>query len=333
MYSAFRQVERPGARDTIGTGWIPPLPDLRDYTIDHPEIAKMAKKLGYSPKIATVVKKLASSPPRKDVKLYMGNPLILPSKKDLRKYCSPIENQGGLGSCTAQAAVGMVEYFERRAFKKHIDGSRLFVYKTTRNLIGVTGDTGAWNRNAMGALVLCGCPPEKYWPYTDSDPEFDEEPPTFVYAVADNFEALKYFCHDPQAASRPTSLVLFLVKLYLAMGIPSVFGFYGFEYGHYEGGTYVMPYDNGEIPYPCPGDYALWGHAVVAVGYDDKKVIKNDKCNKKTTGALLIRNSWGTGWGNDGYGWIPYDFVIDKMALDFWSLLSMEWVDTKKFGL
>jgi C1A family cysteine protease len=62
--------------------------------------------------------------------------------------------------------VGVVEYFERRGYGRHVDGSRLFVYKATRNLMGVVGDTGAWLRNTMGALCLLGVPPEKYWPYT-----------------------------------------------------------------------------------------------------------------------------------------------------------------------
>jgi len=71
----------------------------------------------------------------------------------------------------------------------------------------------------------------------------------------------------------------------------------------------------------------------VAVGYDDAKKITNTINNKATTGALLIRNSWGTGWGDNGYGWLPYDYILNRLALDFWSLLSMEWVDTKKFGI
>jgi C1A family cysteine protease len=185
----------------------------------------------------------------------------------------------------------------------------------------------------MGALVLCGCAPEKYWPYTDSAPEFDEEPTSFVYAVADNYEAIRYFSHDPLGKTKSPSLVLATVKSFLAMGIPSMFGFYGFERGHREGETYIPPYNNGEISYPCPSAPALWGHAVVAVGYDDKKKIKNTHCNQTTTGALLIRNSWGTGWGDNGYGWLPYDFILNKLALDFWSLLSMKWVDTNQFGI
>ena len=71
----------------------------------------------------------------------------------------------------------------------------------------------------------------------------------------------------------------------------------------------------------------------MAVGYDDNKKIKNTACGEETTGALLIRNSWGTKWGEKGYGWLPYDYVLNRLALDFWSLLSMEWVDTGKFGI
>jgi C1A family cysteine protease len=110
------------------------------------------------------------------------------------------------------------------------------------------------------------------------------------------------------AAVRPGRITLleragkFGQDTYLAMGIPSVFGFYGFETGHWEGGSYLAPYNSGEVAYPCPDQRALWGHAVLAVGYDNNKKITNARCGKETTGALLIRNSWGTSWGEAGYG-------------------------------
>jgi C1A family cysteine protease len=305
MYGTYKTPVILETGRTVGTGWLPPRPDLRDFTEAAPEIAEMTKKLGL----------------RKGEKAKAP-----PTSIDLRAWCSPVENQLGLGSCTAHAAVGMVEYFQRRAFGKHLEGSRLFVYKTTRNLMQVTGDTGAWLRSAMGALCLCGVPDEKYWPYTDVDPDFDKEPSSFVYAVGDNYEALKYFCHDPQGANLPGSTILTNLKKYLQAGVPSMFGFWGFP-------SFDACDVKGGIPYPCPDEQAQWGHAIVAVGYDDAKEIKNSKCDTTTTGALLIRNSWGTGWGDQGYGWLPYDYVLNKLALDFWSLLSMEWVDSKRFGI
>ncbi|MGK7909103.1 MAG: C1 family peptidase [Synechococcus sp.] len=309
----YESVEILETQETLGTGWIPDLPDLRDFTEEESDIPQMAATLGISA--------AASCPPKVDLrKWYTDHPVI------------EVENQRNLGSCTAQAGVGIVEYYQKRAFGKHLDGSRLFVYKTTRNLLGLVGDTGANVRATMAALALCGVPPEKYWPYTDrkeagpsGDRTFDDEPPAFIYALADNFEALRYFRHDPVGKKPEEALAS--VKKWLCYGFPSMFGFYGFpsfDYTNVKGG----------IPYPCPGERAIWGHAIVAVGYDDGFKIKNTKCNKETTGALLIRNSWGKGWGDGGYGWIPYDYVLKGMlARDFWTLLRMGWVETGKFGL
>ena len=232
MYTTYRKVEIPGTEETFGTGWLPSLPDLRDYTEEHANVTDMIKELGV--------------PTAKDATFEA------PSTVDLRQWCSPVENQGALGSCTAHAGVGVVEYFERRAFDRHIEGSRLFVYKATRNLMGVVGDTGAWLRTTMGALVLCGVSPEKFWPYTDrkqpgpsGERTFDAEPPSFVYAIADNYEALRYFRHDPPGQNISPAKMLASVKKYLAAGIPSMFGFYGFPSSNRSD-------VQGGIPYPCP---------------------------------------------------------------------------------
>jgi C1A family cysteine protease len=300
----------PSTGQLVGTGWLPPTIDPRDFTEDHEEVKPLA---------AAVARKLTATK--------RAAPTAPPQSVDLRQWCSPIENQGQLGSCTANAAVGVVEYFERKSAGKHLDGSRLFVYKTTRNLLGVTGDTGAWLRNAIAALVLCGVPNERYWPYTDATPAFDVEPPQFVYAVADNYEALKYFAHDPLSSNIPRQEVLNSVKKYLVAGIPSMFGFFG--YPSFDSGDVA-----GHVPVPTAEELAgdpSWGHAIVAVGYDDTCKITSTISNTTTTGALLFRNSWGTSWGDSGYGWMSYEYVLQGVALDFWSLLKMEWLDSDRF--
>lgn len=270
-------------------GWQRDIPDVRDYTPEHDEVAKFFVK----------------SRAMKGVKAGIG------ATCDLSGWCSPIEDQGALGSCTAQAGAGLIEYYERRATGKHLDASRLFLYKVTRNLLHWTGDTGALLRTTMKGMVLFGVPPEEYHQYNIAT--FDREPTAFCYAFAQSYQSVRYYRHDP--AGTPGSQVVSQVKAFLAAGYPSMFGFPVYSYGNAKG----------EFPYPGPGDSLLGGHAVVAVGYDDNRMIAGKK------GALKIRNSWGTGWGEAGYGWLPYAYVQAGLANDFWSLMSQEYVDSGKF--
>ena len=298
----------------LGMGWLPDYPDYRDYTVEKPEVtSKRAEKAEQKESVKEMLTKVGVAEPAK---------VSIPTSKDLRGWCSPIENQGSLGSCTANAGVALVEYGERRAFGKHVDASRLFLYKATRNLLGWTGDRGAFLRTTMAAMTLFGVPPAKYWPYLIAD--FDKEPSSFCYAFAQNYQAIQYFRLDPPAT--PKDLLLKRIKSLLTAGLPSMFGFAVFNSIEQAGA-------DGKIPLPCRGEKILGGHAVVALGFDDQMKIKNTTCGVETTGALLIRNSWGTGWGDKGYGWLPYEYVLGGLAIDWWSLLKNEWVDTKEFGI
>ena len=98
--------------------------------------------------------------------------------------------------------------------------------------------------------------------------------------------------------------------------------------------SYLQAGSTGKIPMPARQDQNMGGHAVVAVGYDDEMRIKNNNPEAdETVGALLIRNSWGGHWGEHGYGWLPYDYVLQRLAVDWWSLIKTEWVDTRHFGI
>jgi len=285
-----------------GLGWLPDRPDFRDLTYASTEVRDLLSASG-----SQSLQRLGAG--KNDV----------PASADLREHFSPVEDQGQLGSCTANAACGMLEYYQRRSFGKYTNMSRLFLYKVTRQFLDMTGDTGAYLRSVMGALALFGAPPEKYWPYDVS--KFDNDPPAFTFAFAQNFQALTYFRLD--AAGQTGEQTLTAVKSHLAAGVPAIFGFTVYA-------SIQKAKKAGDIPFPAKNENVLGGHAIVAAGYDDARVVTNPN-GTTTTGALLIRNSWGESWGEGGYGWLPYEYVLQNLAEDFWAMTSAEWVDTTAF--
>jgi C1A family cysteine protease len=270
-------------------GWQRDVPDFRDYSPEHKNIAELLRK------------SKAVKPPKAGI----------PARCDLSKWCSPVEDQDSIGSCTAHAGVGLIEYYERRAFGRHLDASRLFLYKVARNLLHWKGDTGAWLRTTMKAMVLFGVPPEEYWPYDIS--KYDKEPNAFCYAFAQNYQSIRYYRLD--TPNLKTDKLLSRLQGFLAAGYPLMFGFTVYNFGN----------KNGDIDFPGPNDSTQGGHAVMAVGYDNSRKIGKEK------GAVKIRNSWGTDWGQGGYGWLPYRYIEEGLAVDFWSLFKKEYVDTEQF--
>lgn len=277
----------------LGLGCLRELPDLRDWHIDqHPAALQYFQTrpvFGY------------------DLKGWSATR----SSVDLRQWCSPIEHQGRIGSCTAQAAAGMIEFLERRAHGRHIDASRAFIYKVTRKLLGWEGDTGAYIRTTMKALTIFGAPPESAWPYRTTS--FDDEPSAYAYAYGQSFQALRYFRIDREGQSAERRIAL--MKAVLAGNIPLALGFMVYSYGDNEG----------RFPMPDSNDEPIGGHAVMLCGYDDNADVRGKK------GAFLLRNSWGVGWGQKGYGWLPYEYVTSGLAWDIWALFSSEYLDETKF--
>jgi C1A family cysteine protease len=233
-----------------------------------------------------------------------------PHKEILASYFPEVDDQKQLNSSTAQACVDLVHYFDRRAFGRIVPLSKLFVYQATQRMLGTIGNCNVDLRTTLKAIVAFGIPYEQHWPYDVA--KINDEPAAFLYAFADRFRPIRYLRLDGR--NRTGQDTLALVKALLNAGFPSVFGF----------SVPTSVSRGADIPYRPTFDTIQGGQAVVAVGYDDQRI-------SSTKGALQIRNSWGPDWGESGYGWLPYAYVEEQLAVDFWTIISDEWLESDEF--
>lgn len=284
-----------------GLGMLPDLADFRDYSKhDVPEIMNKLK-----------LETDASE---------------IPPKNDFSSLFTAVRNQGSLGSCTAYASVaGMGEFYNKNVNNDITQLSTLFQYKMTRDLMGVTGDVGAFMRTAMKSMAVYGTVPEKEYPYIVS--KFDQEPNENLKFLGQNFQALKYIRVDQRNVL--TTDVLKELRRYSSKNIPIMFGFTVYQNSWNQANSTSS---GGAFPFPSSTDTVAGGHAICIAGHDDTKVITNSQDGARTTGAFKIRNSWGPNWGTKGFGWVPYKYVEQQLAMDFWVLLSSEFLDLKVFN-
>lgn len=218
----------------------------------------------------------------------------VPTKADVHSICPPIEDQGEIGSCTANSSTSMMESLYRREKMPALDLSRLYLYWTTRVRIEGTAagdDSGCELRDVMKALSKYGCCVESLWPYDVS--KFSSTPPPTADAGAKAHKIIRY--------QRADSLQQFMASI--AQGYTLVGGF-------------SVPQNmmseecarTGVVKFPAPDEEIIGGHAVMFVGYD------------QATRLLTFQNSWGAGWGQNGFGRLPFAFIEHRLADDFWTL-------------
>jgi C1A family cysteine protease len=220
----------------------------------------------------------------------------LPPQVDLRPQCPKlVYDQGQLGSCTGNAIACAIQ-FDRLKLKRNPDfiPSRLFIYYNERDMEGtIASDSGAQIRDGIKSVAKLGDCPEPEWPYDIE--KFATKPPANCYRDAMKYKAVLY---------QRVIQTLNQMKGCLASGYPFVFGFSVYE--SFEGPRVAK---TGVAPMPASSEKQLGGHAVIAVGYDDKQQ------------RFIVRNSWGKGWGMGGYFTIPYAYLTDdNLAADFWTI-------------
>jgi C1A family cysteine protease len=219
----------------------------------------------------------------------------IPTKVDLRPQCPAVYDQGQLGSCTANAIAAAMEFDQMK--QKLADvfiPSRLFVYYNERVIEGtVNSDSGAQIRDGIKSIGKQGACHEKLWPYDIA--KFKTKPPAPCYKDGAKNTAILYQRLVQQ---------MIQFKGCLASGYPFVMGFTVYE-------SFESPEvaKSGKMPMPAAGEKVVGGHAVLAVGFDD------------STQTLIVRNSWGPGWGMKGYFTMPYAYAASSnLASDFWTV-------------
>jgi len=257
-------------------GWKPDLPDHRDFRYATP------------PKTAAA----------------------LPPKADLRPKCPPVYDQGQIGSCTANAIAGAIEFDQIKQGLSEFTPSRLFIYYNERVMEGTSPavDSGAQIRDGIKSVATQGACKETTWPYSDKHGASDTCP-SCPYAKKPSAKAYtEAKQHTIKLYQRLDNSVLNTLKGCLASGYPFVFGFTVYE--SFESQQVAQ---TGIVPMPGNNEQVVGGHAVLAVGYDDSKQM------------FIVRNSWGPDWGIKGYFMIPYGYLTNtNLADDFWTVTSVE---------
>lgn len=219
-------------------------------------------------------------------------PDTLPATQDLSAQFSAIETQVRIGSCTAQAIVGVLEFLLIKLGLTYDELSRLFVYWNERNYEGtVNQDAGAFIRDGIKVAAALGVCRETLWPY-DED-RYKERPPHAAFVDATRRRITEY-ARVPQDISS--------MRTVLASGYPIIVGIS--IYDSFESDAVTR---TGIVPMPDASEQLLGGHAVVITGYDQQKK------------RFKLRNSWGPDWGDSGYFWLPYEYLENpNLASDLW---------------
>lgn len=259
---------------------------------------------------------LIKSPPDSRDYQYISSVAALPRKVDLRPYVYEIEDQSTIGSCTANATCSALELMSKRA-DKSCDLSRLFMYYETRAMENRVGQEGAALRDALKAANKAGVPLEDIWPYDIG--KVDAKPSDESYADALTRMLTRYEAVPLSTLGSDVGYwdAINNLKAALTEGLPVVIAMSVNQTifsvkGPLAAQNYSLRDEATLKDYPTIGN-----HAVVLVGYDDD------------ADYFIFQNSWGTSWGDAGYGAIRYG-VIGGAIFEAWVVRGFNGIEIVK---
>ena len=233
-----------------------------------------------------------------------------PTRVDWREYCGEVDDETDIPSST-RACVALLEQCERRVTGQGIELSKQFVRRSAVRLAESCAEPPCSLRVTWKAIVRLGTPSAYVWPGTAENRT--NEPDAFVYSMARNYADLLYIRLDPRGQFG--SVTLEVLRSCLAAGFSFVFGL----------PLYTSLTPEGEIGFPTRYDLDRGGQALMAVGYDDEYRVRSDR------GCFQVRGCWGREWGDRGYGWLPYTYVREQLARDFWTATQPSWLASREF--
>jgi len=224
----------------------------------------------------------------------------LPKRVDLLPWLDKVENQGSLGSCTANAATSALECLMSQHGRR-IQQSRLFVYYNARvrqNPDNIQ-DTGSNIHLAHAELTKKGSTSEDNWPYLEAN--VNTKPSDDAYTEAANHLVTRYERVLPAFYFNNKQIHIDAILVSIASGIPVTFGAYiGNDFFGLSGklDTHLAKYNPTQRLTPETGLAGL--HAMCIVGYDLK------------ARYFIVENSWGPDWGDGGFWAMSFDnFMVN----------------------
>ncbi|TDE32733.1 C1 family peptidase [Actinomadura sp. 6K520] len=209
----------------------------------------------------------------------------------------PVEDHQRYPTCAAAVTATLAAFHAHRLTGSVWRPSVLFNYFTSRivgDFIRGEGSRVDW---CLAAWRRFGIPDEASWPFTAA--AIDRMPDAHAFVRAKAYRGIGYRRLDGAGTSGTARLER--IREHLASGAPVTVD-YPLNPVQAPGG------ETGEIPELPPGAEHCARHVVLAVGYDDRR------------GALRVRNSWGTGWGEMGHAWLPYRYVLEGRTEHHWTV-------------